>query len=196
MSSGTLLAPLILASQSPRRQEILRWAELPFTVVLRPVEETYPPGTPTLAVAEHIARKKAEPFDDCCASHIVLTCDTVVLLGNHVLGKPTTEADAVQMLQQLSGKTHTVASGVAIRHGSLFHSFTETTEVAFRDLPLTAIQHYVQAYQPLDKAGAYGVQDYIGLRGVKGLRGDFYNVMGLPLCRLVQELEQLGLLQY
>ena len=183
-------APLILGSQSPRRQELLRAAGFEFEVVVRPVEEYFPEDLHPRAVAVMISENKAKPFDDLCNEHIVITADTIVALEDELMGKPADSAEAIAMLGRLSGRTHAVYTGVTLFYKGRFRSFAEETLVTFRRLKKEEIAYYVEHYQPLDKAGAYGIQEWIGMAGVSRIEGDYYNVVGLPLARLFQELEQ------
>ena len=179
---------IILASQSPRRHQLMEQAGYVFQVVVTDVDETPPPGMPGEAVPEFLARKKAaavEAPDDT----IVITADTIVVLDHQILGKPAELAEARSMLQRLSGRMHQVVSGVSIRKGARQHSFSEITEVHFRPLTDAQIDYYLTHYQPLDKAGAYAIQEWIGLVGIEKIHGDYYNVMGLPVGSLMQALQ-------
>jgi septum formation protein len=172
---------LILASGSPRRQQLLTELGLAFEVVVRPVAEDIPPGKSPAAVAEHLAWHKSEAYLDLIADHIVLTSDTIVSLGGQLLEKPVDRADAVRMLQALSGQVNEVISGVCIRHQDRMALFHASTWVTFRDLAEWEIDHYVDLYKPYDKAGAYGIQEWIGMVGIAKIEGDYYNVVGLPV---------------
>lgn len=182
-------APLILGSQSPRRQQLLREVGFDFEVVVRPVNEYFPEDLHPRAVAVMISENKAKPFDDLSAKHIVITADTIVALEDHLMGKPADAAEAMEMLGRLSGRTHSVFTGVTLFYQGRFRSFAEETLVTFRRLKKEEIAYYVNTYQPLDKAGAYGIQEWIGMTGVSRIEGDYYNVVGLPLARLVLELD-------
>jgi len=181
---------LILASGSPRRQQLLREAGLDFRVVTRPVEEIVPEQMSPMAVAEHLALFKARAYDDLAEDNVVITADTVVSLGNEILGKPAHVRDAVQMLKDLSGEVNWVVSGVCISHRGQKKLFHEVTKVYFRKLQRWEIAYYIERYQPFDKAGAYGIQEWIGMIGVDRIEGDFYNVVGLPVSRLWHELRE------
>lgn len=181
---------IILASQSPRRKQLMELAELDFTVLVADVDETNPPGMPGEEVPAHLARKKADAVSHLVADAIVVAADTVVLLDGDILGKPRDHADAVQMLQRLNGRVHRVVTGVCIRQQEKEHCFSVTTEVQFRTLTDEQIQHYVANYQPMDKAGAYAIQEWIGVTGIEKINGDYYNVMGLPIGDVVMALTQ------
>jgi len=181
---------LILASKSPRRKELLENARIPFEIQLIEVEETYPPGMNIYEVPKHIARLKATPFQALKDNEILLTADTMVLLGKEILGKPKDRADAFQVLRKLSGAVHTVITGVHLKTNKREHTFDQHTEVVFYPLSDDEINYYIDEFKPYDKAGAYGIQDWIGLCKVNGLRGSYTNVMGLPMERLYHELKQ------
>ena len=184
---------VVLASNSPRRKELLSDLGIDFVVrVKKDIDESYPHSLPAMEIAEYISRKKAIAYkQDMAPSEIVITADTVVILGNEVLGKPANDADAGRMLGMLSGKTHKVVTGVTITTASDMRSFSVVTNVEFATLSDEDIAYYVQRYRPLDKAGAYGIQEWIGCMGVRHIDGSFYNVMGLPLHRLYTELDKL-----
>jgi septum formation protein len=172
---------IILASQSPRRKQLLEMAEIEFEVLIADVDETNPPGMPGDDVPEFLARKKADAVSHLVADAIVIAADTVVLLDHHILGKPTDEANAISILQQLQGRMHKVVTGVCMRKGDKEKSFSVTTEVFFRPITIDQITHYVTHYKPYDKAGAYAIQEWIGVVGIEKINGDYYNVMGLPI---------------
>lgn len=186
---------VILASNSPRRKELLGGLDVEFrTWVIPDIDESYPEDLPADETAEYIAQKKAAPYfnykhisgvgDD----DIVLTADTVVILEGEVLGKPKDADDACQMLRKLSGKTHHVITGVCLTSKKKQSHFSVKTNVTFADLTDDQIKYYVEKYQPLDKAGAYGIQEWIGYVGVTNLDGSYFNVMGLPVQRIYTEL--------
>ncbi len=179
---------IILASQSPRRKQLLEWAELPFDIVVRETAEDFPPGMEPEEVAVHIARNKAIAVQEEAGDRIVLAADTIVVLGDHIIGKPVHREDAVSMLLALSGEKHKVITGVVIRQGEKEVSFADITEVEFHVLDVEQIEFYVDKYKPYDKAGAYAIQEWIGVVGIKSVQGDFYNVMGLPVSRVLREL--------
>lgn len=173
-----------MASGSPRRQQLLRDLGLQFDVVVREVDETPPPGMRPAALAEHLARLKGAACADLAATHIVLTADTVVALDDQLLGKPADRAEAVAMLRALSGRVNRVLSGVCVQHGTQQVVFHAETQVQFRVLEDWEIDHYVDHYRPFDKAGAYGIQEWIGMVGIAGIEGDYYNVVGLPVGKV------------
>ena len=183
---------VILASNSPRRRELLADLGIDFQVkTLKGVDESYPHDLPVLEIAEYISRKKAHAYkSQMSADQLIITADTVVILGDEVLGKPADAADARRMLRELSGKTHKVVTGVTIATTCNIKSFSAVTDVEFAPLSDEDINYYVDHFRPLDKAGAYGIQEWIGCMGVRHISGSFYNVMGLPLHRLYCELNQ------
>ncbi len=181
--------PLILASGSPRRQQLLRDMDFDFSVVVREVDESFPPDLSPEETALYIARKKAAAYADLAADSLVITSDTIVAIGGQILGKPQNEQEAMSMLAALSGRTHQVITAVALCHRARMEAFAEITEVEFAELPTTAIRYYVDRYRPYDKAGAYGIQEWIGMVGITAIRGDYYNVMGLPTARLHAALQ-------
>ncbi|MEZ4777075.1 MAG: Maf family nucleotide pyrophosphatase [Bacteroidia bacterium] len=180
---------IILASQSPRRQQLLRDMGFTFETVVRPSDEHIQENLSPKEVAISIAQSKAENYRDLSHDHIIITADTIVVSGDEIMGKPANRQDAVDMLRKLSGKTHSVISGVTILYKEQFHSFAEETFVSFRTLDDEEIYYYADHYKPYDKAGAYGIQEWIGMIGVRAIEGDFYNVMGLPAGRLYAELK-------
>lgn len=182
---------IILASQSPRRKQLLEWAEIPFEIIIQSTDESYPANLSVEEIAIHIARNKALAVLQATQATIpVLAADTIVVLNNEVIGKPVNRADAIAILNKLSGQQHMVITGVVIRHGEKEIAFADATEVEFHSLTLEQIAFYVDKYQPYDKAGAYAIQEWIGVIGIKSVKGDFYNVMGLPVSRVVQALLQ------
>lgn len=183
---------IVLASQSPRRKQLLEWAELPFDVMVSDAPEDFPPGLPPEEVAVYIARNKAMAVQPLAGNQTVVAADTLVVLGEHILGKPVHREDAISMLLALSGEKHRVVTGVVIRRGEREVAFADITDVEFHDLTVAEIEFYVDKYKPYDKAGAYAIQEWIGVVGIKSVRGDFYNVMGLPVSRLLRELERFG----
>ena len=184
---------IILASQSPRRLELVRGLELDPIIRLKDVDESYPPNIAGPAVAEYVTRKKAEAYLSELEDHdVLITGDTVVLLDNEVLGKPKSAEQARTMLDKLSNRTHTVASGIAVTtKAEGICSAVDTCEVTFAKLDLALIDHYIARYEPFDKAGGYGVQDLIGFSGVTSLNGSYFNVMGLPTHLLFNLLNNL-----
>jgi septum formation protein len=182
---------IILASQSPRRKQLLEWAEIPFEIIIQSTDESYPADLPVQEIAVHIARNKALAVKQ--SSNIdttVLAADTIVVLNNEVIGKPKNREDAIHILSKLSGNQHSVITGVVIMAGEKEIAFADTTIVEFHPLTKEQIIFYVDKYQPYDKAGAYAIQEWIGVTGIKSVNGDFYNVMGLPVSRVVQALLQ------
>jgi septum formation protein len=180
---------IVLASSSPRRRELLARAEITFTVKVSPVEEDFPRDLPLREIPEYLARKKALATQRICRPEaFILAADTIVLLEDRVIGKPRDEDDAKEILMALSGKAHEVITGVCLLQGDHIRKFSETTKVYFYDLSPEQISHYTSRYQPLDKAGAYGIQEWIGLTGIKKIEGDYFNVVGLPVGRVVQEI--------
>jgi septum formation protein len=180
---------IILASQSPRRKQLLEWAEVPFDVVVKETDEHFPPGLTPAEVAVYIARNKALAVQqETGTAETVLAADTIVVLGDNIIGKPVHREDAVSILLALSGEKHLVITGVVIRKGEEEIAFADTTEVEFHNLSVSEIEFYVDKYKPYDKAGAYAIQEWIGVVGIRSVNGDFYNVMGLPVSRVVQAL--------
>lgn len=191
---------LILASASPRRRQLLQGLDLPVEVTQVDVDETPPQGMPAEAVAEHLARAKAEAWNGALTSdQVLITADTTVLIdaptgsgaGTSLLNKPVNDQDAHRMLALLSGREHRVITGVCLRTSAGLESFADTALVKFRTLTADEIAYYVATHRPLDKAGAYGVQDWIGYTGVERITGSFYTVMGLPMHRVYEELVRL-----
>jgi septum formation protein len=187
---------IILASQSPRRKQLLEWAEIPFEVMVQSTDETYPPGMPVPDVPVHIAREKAlavKQKNDSLhhSDNIIIAADTVVVLGDTIIGKPKDREDALDILARLSGNKHQVITGVVLLKGEKEIAFADITDVWFHPLTSEQIAFYVDKYQPYDKAGAYAIQEWIGVVGIKSIQGDFYNVMGLPVSRVVTELANL-----
>lgn len=184
------MTPVILASQSPRRKQLLEWAEIPFEIVIKETAETYPDTMTVEEVPVHIARNKALAVQATVAKDkVVIAADTVVVLGQRIIGKPQNREDAVSILADLAGNSHRVITGVVIRQGEKETAFADITDVHFHPLTKEQIEFYVDKYKPYDKAGAYAIQEWIGVIGIRGVNGDFYNVMGLPVSRVVQELK-------
>ena len=184
---------IILASQSPRRKQLLEWAEIPFEILVKETSEDYPPGLAPEEIAVYIAQQKAAVVQKLVSpDQTILAADTIVVLGENVIGKPVHREEAVSMLFALSGEKHKVITGVVIRKGEEEISFADVTEVEFHKLTLQQIEFYVDKYKPYDKAGAYAIQEWIGVVGIRSINGDFYNVMGLPVSRVVQTLKNFG----
>jgi len=188
---GHLHPHIILASKSPRRQELLKLMDINFRVVLKEVDESYPPELTPEEVAVYIAEKKAQAFDETINDEIVLTADTIVCIDNKILGKPTSADNAVEMLQTLSGRMHQVITGVCLLYKHQYHTFYDVSEVFFSELSDEEIHNYVDKYQPFDKAGSYGIQERIGLIGIERINGSYTNVVGLPTEKLYRELLKL-----
>ncbi|MFZ9755527.1 MAG: Maf family protein [Bacteroidia bacterium] len=180
---------LILASQSPRRQQILREAGFSFEVQALNADESFEEALAPDEVAEYLARHKSQHFTAAISPKILVTADTLVYLDGHILNKPVDAAEAHSMLRQLSGQTHTVYTGVCLRTEAQMHSFCEETQVRFHDLSDAEISTYIASGSPFDKAGSYGIQDWMGYLGVAGINGCFYNVMGFPVSRFYRELQ-------
>ena len=184
---------IILASNSPRRKELLSGLGVDYEVKTLPdVDESYPDGLSGEEIAKHIARGKAEAYRSLIqADELVITADTIVWLDGTVMGKPNDEEEAKDMLMRLSGKTHQVITGVCLTTASTQKTFATVTDVTFATLTDEEVDYYVTRYQPMDKAGSYGVQEWIGFVGVENLSGSYFNVMGLPIQRLYTELKKL-----
>lgn len=193
------ISKIILASKSPRRALILELAEVTFEVVTSDSDESYPEGLLPAEVAMHIAKQKAVAVIKKLGAdtktyewqYPIVAADTIVVLDASVIGKPVNAEDAINILRSLSGKMHSVITSVCILYKKQEVVFCDTTEVEFNNLSEEQIRYYVDRYQPLDKAGAYAIQEWIGIIGIKAIRGDYYNVMGLPVSRLMQELRTL-----
>lgn len=190
--------PVILASQSPRRKTLLEWAEVTFSVVVASTDESFDASMDAEEIPIHIAKAKAHAVKNKLVDTqeqvndiIFLAADTVVVLDNEIINKPANRAEAISILQKLSGKQHRVITGVVILFNEKEVAFSETTHVQFHPLTLQQIEYYVDQYKPYDKAGAYAIQEWIGVIGIASIKGDFYNVMGLPVSRVVKELTTL-----
>lgn len=183
---------IILASKSPRRKELLEMLDIPFQIKVKEgIDESYPKDMPAIEVAEFLSRLKGKAYAaDIKDDELVITADTIVILDNKIFGKPRDEKDAIEMLMQLQGRTHTVASGVCIASKEKIVSFTTCTQVSFAPLSRDEATWYVEKYHPLDKAGAYGIQEWIGCAAVERIDGSFYNVMGLPVHQLYNVLKE------
>jgi septum formation protein len=183
--------PIILASKSPRRQELLKLMGFDFQVVLREVDESYPNELSPSEIAVFISEKKARAFDLMIENEVVITADTIVSLDGKILGKPENEDHAFEILSALSGKKHDVITGVSLLKNHRIFSFYELTEVFFREITAEQIRYYINTCKPMDKAGAYGIQEWIGLVAVDKINGSYSNVVGLPTHRLYTELSNL-----
>ena len=182
---------IILASKSPRRRELLKGLDLQFEVITHEVDEIFPKQLPMEEIPVYLAKLKAEPFyPDLKEDTIVITADTIVWIDGEVLGKPNNEQHAIEMLKKLSGKKHTVVTGVCLTKKEKQTSFSSSTEVWFKNLTDKEIDYYLKNYHPYDKAGSYGVQEWIGYIAIERIEGSYFNVMGLPVHRLYEELSQ------
>lgn len=184
---------IILASNSPRRRELLAGLDLEFEVrVIKGIDESYPTTLAPHDVAQYIAARKADAYVESLAENdLVITADTVVIVDGDILGKPHDKAEAHHMLRSISGRTHQVVTGVCIVTCDKRREFSVTTDVTFREITDAEIDYYIERYRPFDKAGAYGIQEWIGYVGVTALHGSYYNVMGLPVQRIYAELQKL-----
>ena len=179
---------VILSSNSPRRKELFAGLGIDFEVkVISGIDESYPSDIPLKDVPQYIAKEKAAAYD-IATDELVVTADTVVIVDNEILGKPVDEDEARKMLRKLSGRSHEVITGVCLTTCELQRSFAVTSEVTFKKLSEEEIEYYVKNYHPLDKAGAYGIQEWIGYIGVTSLYGSYFNVMGMPVQRIYEEL--------
>jgi septum formation protein len=183
---------LLLASKSPRRSQLLRDCGLDFEVVDgREAEEIYPADMPSEQVAEYLSRVKSDAYADMVEQgDVLITADTIVVAGGEILGKPSDREDAVRMLELLSGTSHTVITGVTLRTTDKVESFSCTSRVKFRTIEPDEVDYYLDTYRPYDKAGAYGIQEWIGYVAIEGIEGSFYNVMGLPVQMLYVRLKE------
>ena len=188
------MTKIVLASASPRRKLLLEWAELDFDILSRETDESFPRGMDPANAAIYIARGKAHATQEMdlykrYEQQIpVLAADTIVVLDGEIIGKPANREEAINILTKLSGKKHLVITGVVILLDEKEISFSDTTEVVFHSISFNDICYYVDKYKPFDKAGAYAIQEWIGVVGIKSINGDFYNVMGLPVSRIVNAL--------
>ena len=184
---------IILASNSPRRKELLAGLGIPFEVKTLPgIDEAYPDTLNPSEVAEFISREKANAYADRMeVDELLITADTIVVSGDEIMGKPENAADACRMLHRLSGTVHQVYTGVTLTTLNMQRSFTAATDVRFAKLTDEEVNYYVETFRPFDKAGAYGIQEWIGYVGVESIHGSYFNVMGLPIQRLYQELKKI-----
>ncbi len=182
---------IILASGSPRRQQFLKDLHIPFTIQLKPIEEVYPLHLMGHEITDYLSNLKATPFTNLQPNELLITSDTIVWFEGEALGKPKNSKDAIAMLTRLSGKTHQVITSVSIKNPAFQKLIHDTTSVTFKELTFSEITHYVTKYQPLDKAGSYGIQEWIGFIGVEKIEGSYFNVMGLPVHKLYKELMNL-----
>lgn len=180
---------IILASKSPRRRELLGGLDLPFEVIIHEVDEVFPDGLPMEDIPVYLAKLKAEPFrNELKSDSLVITADTIVWIDGVVLGKPDDYEHASVMLRQLSGKMHVVVTGVCLTTKEKQVTFSASTDVWFKNLTDSEIDYYLKNYHPYDKAGSYGVQEWIGYIAIERIEGSYFNVMGLPVQRLYEEL--------
>ena len=182
--------PLLLASNSPRRQQLMRDAGFEFTVKVKDTDEDFPKTMPAVEVPAYLARKKAEAFRQELDNQIVLTADTIVVIENEILNKPKDVLEASQMLRKLSGRQHQVITGVCIMTQESTESFIDIANVFFRELTDLEIDYYIKTCRPFDKAGAYGVQDFIGMVGIPRMEGSYFTVMGLPVHKVYEALSK------
>lgn len=182
---------IILASQSPRRRELLHLAEIEFEVIVGETDESFPPGLSFEETATHIAKNKGIAIAEIHPGRTILAADTIVVCNEKIIGKPQSREDAIAILSALSDNRHTVITGVFILNGEKEILFADSTSVSFHPLTKEQIVYYVDKYKPYDKAGAYAIQEWIGAVGIKKIEGDFYNVMGLPVSRVVAALKSL-----
>lgn len=185
----TLSVPLVLASNSPRRQQLLRELGFDFTVEVRPTDEVFPADMPAAEVAGFLATHKAEQFRSDVGNQLVLCADTIVVVENEILNKPADQAEAQAMLKKLSGRTHEVITGVCLLSEKGPQTITDVAKVEFKTLTDSEIDYYIHHYRPFDKAGAYGIQEWIGMMGINRIEGSFYTIMGLPLHQVYQLLQ-------
>ncbi len=187
---------IILGSQSPRRRELLAGLNIPFEAITIDVEEVYPPSLPAAQVPEYLAQLKASAYADSLEPDtLLITADTVVVLQDQILGKPRNAQDARHMIDMLSGCMHQVITGVCLTTNEYSRTFSSTTQVTFAELTPAEIDFYVEQYRPMDKAGSYGIQEWIGYIGITHISGSYFNVMGLPVQRLYRELKKLNIIQ-
>jgi septum formation protein len=179
---------VLLASQSPRRRELMTLAAIPFRVVSVEVEEVYPMDLDVSLVPEYLAELKANAYNGLVENQLLITADTVVILDEVIYGKPKHRDDAVQMLSLLQSRTHRVITGVCLKTIDRKKLFAVETDVTFYPMELSQLEYYVDHYKPYDKAGSYAVQEWIGVHGIERIDGDYFNVMGLPVSRMVREL--------
>ena len=184
---------IILASNSPRRKELLSGLNIPFTVFVKDgIDETYPESTPVDDVSLYLSKLKSSAYlHDIKEDDLIITADTVVVVDNMILGKPKDHDDAFRMLRLISGRTHKVITGVSLTTSSKQRSFKVTTEVTFKELRDEEIDYYISTFSPYDKAGSYGIQEWIGYIGVTSINGSYYNVLGLPVQRIYDELKNM-----
>ncbi|MBC7850263.1 MAG: septum formation protein Maf [Chitinophagaceae bacterium] len=192
-----MIKKIVLASQSPRRKQLLEWAEVEFDIIIQSSPEDFPAEMSVEDVPVHIARNKAlavaadSKYRSLADKPIILAADTVVVLDGEIIGKPHDREEAVSILTRLSGRIHHVITGVVLLNDAHEKSFSDSTAVWFNELTQEEIEFYVDKYKPFDKAGAYAIQEWIGVVGIQRIEGDFYNVMGLPVSRVIQALKEI-----
>lgn len=184
-----LTRKVILASHSPRRSQILKEADIPFDIQVRPIDEIYPAHLSAAEVPVYLSQKKAEQFQAIAGAEIVIAADTIVVHDGNILEKPASREQGLRMLQKLSGGSHQVITGVSFLQDGIITSISDTAEVTFSTLDETEIVYYLDHYKPYDKAGAYGIQEWIGMIGIDAIRGSFYTIMGLPIHKVYAELK-------
>jgi septum formation protein len=195
--STPVYPPIVLASSSPRRRQLLEMAELSFSILTLETDETFPSGLSPADAAKHVASSKASAVFHCdqfVAQHqhsLVLAADTMVVVDDEILGKPRDRDEAIHMISRLSGRQHRVITGVCLMGMHQLSIFSEETQVTFRIISQAEIDHYVDTYHPFDKAGAYAIQEWIGMIAISSIQGDYYNVVGLPVSRIMTELKRL-----
>jgi septum formation protein len=192
----SLMAKIVLASASPRRKSLLEWADMEFDILVRETDESYPEGLSPEEIAVYIARGKAlatlenKTYERYESNVPILAADTLVVLDGKVIGKPLSREQAIETLEALSGKKHLVITGVVLMTKDKEISFCDQTEVNFNAFSRDDIEYYVDKYKPYDKAGAYAIQEWIGVIGIREIHGDFYNVMGLPVSKVLAKLAE------
>lgn len=186
-------AKIILASQSPRRQQLLKDLGLEFEIRVADIEENYPSHLKREKIVEYLAELKADAIK-CSDDEVLITSDTIVWINDHILEKPKSPEHSKEMIQELSGSTHEVLSGVCVSYKGVKHTFHSNTKVHFKALNHSEIDFYVDTYKPFDKAGSYGIQEWIGYIGIKGIEGDYFNVMGLPVNMVYDKLKELDII--
>jgi len=182
---------IILASKSPRRQQFFKDLNLDFTIQLKEVEEIYPKELKGVEITEFLADLKSKAFTNLSDKDLLITSDTIVWLENEALGKPKDEADAFKMLQSLSGKKHEVISSISIKNNNFQKIISDVTSVYFKEISDEEINYYIKNYKPFDKAGGYGIQEWIGFIGIDKIEGSYFNVVGLPVHKLYEEFMKL-----
>ena len=186
---------IILASASPRRQQLLKEILINFEIITSDIEEVFPEDMFVDDVAEYLAKLKAEVVQSKVGKEpVIIAADTIVTIDNEILGKPADAAEAFYMINKLSNRSHNVITGVAILTENATYTFSEKTTVYFKDLTDEEIQYYIENYQPYDKAGAYAIQEWIGMIGISRIEGDYFNVVGLPVYRIYKKIRELAIL--